>query len=573
MPFPEDIFPDNQEVLNAFNLAEFTSRPLYITGKAGTGKSTFLRHYCQNTLKKYLILAPTGIAAINAGGTTIHSFFGLPWRPLQPNDKAIPFFHNAKTDENGDIIEPEHPKRSIIRNLDVIIIDEISMVRPDLIDAIDHSLRKNGGNYNLPFGGKQIICIGDLFQLEPVIKKQDRPLVSMFYDSPFFFSAKIFQQIQFSNIELIKVYRQTDESFINLLNKIRKREAIRTDFEILNQRLNRNYQPNGEQYFIILCTKNDIAKETNVNYLEKLEPPQFSYRGIVQDRFEENDLPTDLILNLKVESQIMFVKNDSGGRWVNGTIGKVIELTDELIKVRIKQNDIEIDYPIEKAKWEKNEYKWNDETKEIESEIVGSFTQYPVKLAWAITIHKSQGLTFDQVIIDSGTGMFAHGQLYVALSRCTSFGGLIFKQSLLQTDMIVDSRVVQIAETANNQDTINEQLLNGLLDRVRILTQQLSELRSKNRDLYIRAQEKNQNISELQLRITNQSEKYLNIESNLKRTTHELEITKDKLRISVSSNKKSTKTINELQSKIDLQFAEIERLKSIKWYHKIVGVK
>lgn len=572
MPFPEDIFPNNQEVLNAFNLAEFTSRPLYITGKAGTGKSTFLRHYCQNTHKKYLILAPTGLAAINVGGQTLHSFFGLPWRPLQPNDRGIPYFHQAKYDENGNLEEDEHPKRKIIKNLDVIIIDEISMVRPDLIDAVDNSLRKNGGNPNLPFGGKQIIFIGDLFQLEPVVTRDDLPIISRFYASPFFFSARVFQQMQFSNIELIRVYRQSDPNFIGLLDRIRNSTATNNDFATLNNRVNQNYQPAQNDYFIILCTTNVIADNLNASYLQNLQTPEFNYVGRIEGRFEDK-LPTLQNLILKVDSQVMFVKNDQGGRWVNGTIGKVTEITNETVQVQIKHEDIEVEYSVEIARWEKIEYKWNNETEEIESEVVGTFTQYPLKLAWAITIHKSQGLTFDQVIIDSGTGMFAHGQCYVALSRCTAFNGLIFKRPLRQTDIIIDNRVVQIANTANNQTTINEQLLAGLLDRTRVLTERYAELRIENRNLHDRLDEKNAKLLQLEQRAQEQLEKIGSLESNLEDTVQELEETKYKLLSATKTNSKNSKLISDLQLRIQVSEIEIDRQKNIKWYQKLVGAK
>jgi ATP-dependent exoDNAse (exonuclease V) alpha subunit len=516
LPFPEDIFPNNKEVLNAHNLAEYTNKSFYITGKAGTGKSTFLRHFCNNSSKKFLVLAPTGLAALNIGGQTIHSFFNLPWRPLSPNDKGIPYFPKAKIDEKGNIEETEHYKRTIIKKLDLIIIDEVSMVRPDQIDAIDNSLRKNGGNYHLPFGGKQIIFIGDLFQLEPVITKDDLPIVSKFYDSPFFFSALIFQQIQFSFIELIRVYRQSDPKFINLLDKIRKRTALDIDFSELNKKLNVNYQPDKNHYFITLCSKNDIADKTNVNHLNWLTSEEFEYEGIIEGNFEKN-LPTPRLLKLKLNAQIMFVKNDAGGRWVNGTIGKITELTNETIKVKIKNESGEDEYYVERVRWEKIEYRWNNKTEEIETEIVGTFTQFPLKLAWAITIHKSQGLTFDQVIIDSGDGMFAHGQLYVALSRCTSFEGIVLKQRVLQKDMIVNPKVIQITASANDQQIINQQLLSGLLENAEILSKRKSQLQTNEKLLLER--------------------------------------------------------ITKLKIKLEDKEKEIERLKEIKWYQKLIGTK
>jgi hypothetical protein len=572
LPFPEDIFPDNQEILNAYNLAEFTNRPLYITGKAGTGKSTFLRHYCQNTQKKYLILAPTGIAAINIGGQTLHSFFGLPWRPLQPNDNAITYFPKEERDEYGNIIREEHLKREIIKNLDVIIIDEISMVRPDQIDAIDRSLRINGGNPHLPFGGKQIIFIGDLFQLEPVVTKDDIPFLSRFYDSPFFFSARVFELIQFSNIELTRIYRQADPTFIGLLDRIRNSTATNNDFISLNNRVDANYEPNPNEYFIILCTRNDTADRLNENYLQNLTPTEFNYKGKIEGNFEDK-LPTQLILKLKVDSQVMFVKNDPNGRWVNGTIGKVTELDEETIKVKFKKGDSEEEHEIEKVSWEKVEYQWNDETAEIESEVVGTFIQYPLKLAWAITIHKSQGLTFDQVIIDSGTGMFAHGQCYVALSRCTTFNGLIFKKPLRPNDIIIDERVVEIANTANNQATINEQLLSGLLEKVRTLNSKFTDLIIENKNLNNKLEESNKSINLKEDKIVKLSKKIKSLEKSLKEKEKEIDTINERLLKARSTVTKDISVIQDLENKLKTSEKEIERQKNIKWYQKITGAK
>lgn len=508
MPFPQDIFPDNAEAQNAFNLAEYTNQCLLITGKAGTGKSTFLKHFCRVTHKKRLVLAPTGIAALNVGGQTLHSFFGFPWRTMRLNDNGIPYFPTAKYNEYGSIEDDEHPKRKLIRNVDVIIIDEVSMVRADVVDAIDNSLRKNGGNPQLPFGGKQIVFIGDLFQLEPVVKKDnDMHVISQSYASPFFFSANVFDHLSFSNIEFVKVYRQSDAGFIGLLNKIRNASADSNDLLTLNKRCIPEYQPSPDQYFIILTPTNAKAKEENSTHLENLAAQAFTYTGQVKDKFDEKDFPTSLHLILKAGAQVMFVKNDAAKRWVNGTIGKVSELHEDRIKVKIKQGNHEFEYNVEQAEWENTEYTWNNDSDEIKSEVIGTFTQYPLKLAWAITIHKSQGLTFEQAIINSGTGMFAHGQCYVALSRCTSFEGIVLQTKLTRRDIIVDPRVIRFANTANDENRLKEELMNGLLEKVSLLTEQLSLLKTENTELHKKLEDKNKKLAGLHNEVLRQDER------------------------------------------------------------------
>lgn len=420
----DNILPDNlvitEEFQASFNLMENTSESVFITGKAGTGKSTLLKYFRSKTKKKVVVLAPTGIAAINVSGATVHSFFRFPL----------------------DVIEPARITRieervRLFNEIDLIIIDEVSMVRADMMDGIDYCLRLHRGNA-LPFGGVQMVFFGDLYQLPPVVVGQE--LQNYFnheFGSPYFFSARAFRTFAFRIIELQRIFRQRDPSFIHLLNNIREGRTIQNELSSLNRRVVPNFTANRDDLFITLATTNKIADAENQRRLNHLTTPVHTYQAIIEGTFEQSAYPTDFILTLKKGAQIMMTKNDSGKRWVNGTIGKVSSLKEDMVEVDINGSK----YEVEKAVWEVIEYRYNQAERKIEPIVKGSFKQFPIKLAWAVTIHKSQGRTFDQVVIDLGTGAFAHGQTYVALSRCTSFEGIILKQNVNTHDIIIDRRV------------------------------------------------------------------------------------------------------------------------------------
>ena len=443
---------NNKEFQDALQLITHTRQSVFLTGKAGTGKSTFLKYICNHTKKKYVVLAPTGIAAINAGGVTLHSFFKLPFRPMLPDDPDLSLSH-------GRIFEFfKYPKekRKIIAEVDLIIIDEISMVRADIIDCVDRILRVYSGNMRLPFGGKQLLFVGDVFQLEPVVPSDQKEILSLFYASPFFFSARVFKDINLVPIELQKVYRQTDSVFINILDRIRNNAARKQELDTLNGRYFPSFEPQNEDMYITLATRRDQVDFINEKKLAELPGEEYVSVGKIEGDFPESSLPTQLNLSIKEQAQVIFIDNDYERRWVNGTIGMVSGIDENGNVYVLLESGVE--HLVEPTSWRNYKYKYNEKEKRIEEEIVGTFEQLPIRLAWAITVHKSQGLTFSRVVVDLTVGVFAGGQTYVALSRCTSLEGLVLKSKISSRDIFIRKEIVEFSQIFNNQALIEKSL-------------------------------------------------------------------------------------------------------------------
>ncbi len=453
----ENIDLDNLEFQNAWNLIRNTRRSVFLTGKAGTGKSTFLKYICAKTSKEHVVLAPTGIAAVNVGGQTLHSFFKIPFKPLLPDDPDFSPRRLRKT------LRYSAQKVKLIKKLELIIIDEISMVRCDIIDFIDKVLRIYSENMREPFGGKQLLFVGDIFQLEPVITRDMRDILRRYYQQFFFFNAKVFGKLGLIPIELRKIYRQTDSSFIAMLDRVRVSHATASDIQLLNSRFNVNYMEPDEGLVMTLASRRETVDSINDDHMQALKSPEYVFTGVVTDVFPDNDLPTSKELTLKQGAQVIFIRNDKEGRWVNGTLGKVSRIDSDGVEVELENGE---GYLLEQEIWENVQYSYDEKEKKVIENVVGTFRQYPIKPAWALTVHKSQGLTFNNIVIDFAGGAFSSGQTYVALSRCTSLEGITLLKPLSQRDIIVNTAIVDFSRQFNNLAVINDAMLlekaNGL---------------------------------------------------------------------------------------------------------------
>ncbi|HIY87458.1 MAG TPA: AAA family ATPase [Candidatus Bacteroides pullicola] len=433
----------NTELDLAWQFIENTGTHLFLTGKAGTGKTTFLHRLKAESPKRMVVLAPTGIAAMNAGGITLHSFFQLPFAPYIPDSSF------SAGEDVAYRYRFSKEKINIMRSIDLLVIDEISMVRADVLDAVDAVLRRYR-NSRKPFGGVQLLMIGDLQQLAPVVRDEEWKMLSKFYDTPYFFSSHALRETEYYTIELTTVYRQRDDRFLQMLNGIRENRCDASTLAALNKRYLPGFNPSPEEGYIRLVTHNYQAQRINDNELERLPGRSFAFPATVEGKFPEYLYPTEKVLELKQGAQVMFVKNDMSGehRYVNGTIGEVTSVSSAGIEVRCLQSGVRL--TLQPEEWTNARYALNEETKEITEEIEGTFRQYPLKLAWAITIHKSQGLTFDKAIVDVG-GSFAHGQAYVALSRCRTLEGLVLSAPISAKAIINDETVAAFTREAREK--------------------------------------------------------------------------------------------------------------------------
>lgn len=459
-----EITPDFKRALH---LLEDTKKNLFITGRAGTGKSTLLEVFRKKTRKNVVVLAPTGVAALNVKGQTIHSFFRFKPNITLDNVKRV-----------------EKNRRDLYRKLDAIVIDEISMVRADLLDCIDKFMRLNGKSKKKPFGGVQMIFFGDLYQLPPVVKGEARKIFKKgLYKSEYFFNSKAFEGTEFEFIELEKIFRQKDSLFIEILNAIRNRTVTDEHLQILNSRVKEGFHPKPDEFYVQLTTTNALADRLNQESLKLLKGKMRKYQGYIEGDFEMGSLPADLELSLKKGAQVMLVNNGPSGRWVNGSIGKVVDFVEkpdvDITLVELTSGEV---VEVTPYTWELFRYYYDKERETIASETVGTFIQYPLILAWAITIHKSQGKTFDRVIIDIGKGTFAHGQVYVALSRCTSLEGIVLRKPIQKKHIFMDWRIVRFLTSF--QYARSEKRL-SVEEKVKILETAMKE-RKKLRITYLK---------------------------------------------------------------------------------------
>ena len=451
----------------AIQLVNQSNRNIFLTGKAGTGKTTFLKYIRENCPKQMAVVAPTGVAAINAGGVTIHSFFQLPLAPFIPETTGAGFQNNGQDSSSSSAFSNKHSllsrlrfnsdKKKVLQQLEILVIDEISMVRCDTLDAIDTVLRHIRQRPSERFGGVQLLFIGDMLQLPPVIKEQEWSLLSEYYNGQYFFDSKVLQEDPPVYIEFNKIYRQRDEQFIGLLNQVRNNKLDEDGISLLESRFEPSFRRSKQDGYIVLTTHNNKASEINARELGSLGGRLFSYDAEVQDEFSDRAYPADEVLHLKIGAQVMFIRNDAaekGKRFFNGKIGTVSNL--EVDKIFVKCDD-DTEIEVQREKWENIRYTLNKSTRQLDTDVLGSFTQFPLRLAWAITIHKSQGLTFEKAIIDAGAA-FAPGQVYVALSRCTSLEGMVLQSRVNSSRLFSDARIVEFSQRSASSGQLQQEL-------------------------------------------------------------------------------------------------------------------
>lgn len=453
-----DIDTSNTQFRQAAAFVTNTNENLFLTGRAGTGKTTFLKYIREHAHKQCAVIAPTGVAAMNAGGETIHSFLQLPFGPFVPGrvsgfDPASVAAQDSHSLLAG--MRMNDMKKKLIRRLELLIIDEVSMVRADVLDAIDLVLRHVRRDHTQPFGGLQVVLIGDPYQLPPVVTEEDHTILRNFYAGPYFFDSWVIRQSPPVYIELKKIYRQKEQLFIDLLNRVRNGNATQDDIEVLNER--HDPRPTADEGYIMLCTHNHIADEVNKRELESIDAMQHTFEATINGEVNERSIPGEKLLQLKRGAQVMFIKNDlqTPRRYYNGKIGKVASIGADGIKVSFPQSDETIEVPLEV--WRSIRYTLNATTNNVDEQETGSFTQYPLRLAWAVTVHKSQGLTLEKAIVDLNRA-FAPGQVYVALSRCTSLDGLVLRSPLQLNNILVDERVVEFSQYENDEEELDEVL-------------------------------------------------------------------------------------------------------------------
>ncbi|MDP3180568.1 MAG: AAA family ATPase, partial [Bacteroidota bacterium] len=476
-------YQSNPQLELAFDFLQYTNQNIFLTGKAGTGKTTFLRNLKKQSPKRMVVVAPTGVAAINAGGVTIHSFFQMSFGPQIPVDPdkqrqvAVPADGNVA----AGIKRFSREKINIIRSLDLLVIDEISMVRADILDGIDEVLRRYKNRYK-PFGGVQLLMIGDLQQLAPVVKDDDWAILKPYYETCFFFSSRALKRSKFMGIELNHIFRQSDQRFIDLLNKVRENRMDTGTLQELNKRYIPGFNPDEKEGYITLTTHNYQSQQINDSKLGQLKTKSHRFKAEVQGDFPEYSYPTDLELELKVGAQVMFVKNDLSPekRFYNGKIGKIISIGEDEIEVQCPGEPETIE--VEKVEWQNSKYTLNETTQEIDEDVIGTFTQFPLKLAWAITIHKSQGLTFEKAIIDARAS-FAHGQVYVALSRCKTLEGLVLSSSIADFSVKNDTTVIQFSDDVERNQPGPAELEQSRKDYVQQLLFDLFDFKPMERQI------------------------------------------------------------------------------------------